>query len=52
MQEELADHPPTDHLLVLYFRAQKWWEPPTRRTAFADPADDGEWTSGLPDETE
>lgn len=45
---ELLETPPTDVWAGAYFKHQ----PPASSAPDDDPADEGEWDSGLPDETE
>ncbi len=54
MQQQLAEQPPTDRLIALYFAAQKWWSPPSRPGPDGAPDDEEAevWDSGLPDVTE
>lgn len=30
MQWQLAESPPADRLVQIYFQCSKWWEPPSR----------------------
>lgn len=54
MEQQLAEEPPADRLIAVYFAAQKWWSPPDRTDASGAAADgDPEiWESDLPDVTE
>jgi len=50
MEWQLAENPPTDRLVALYFIGNKWWEPPSRTEFAHDVRDDGEpqiWESPL-----
>lgn len=55
MEWQLAEEPPVDRLVAIYFAAQKWWEPPARASAARDDAAEDEsevWECPLPDVTE
>lgn len=54
MELQLAENPPADRLLQLYFASNKWWSPP-ERTACADGeevAEEEAWECPFPDVTE
>lgn len=50
MSKQLAEEPPADRLIAVYFAANKWWTPPS----LGDAADEepGEWQSPYPDVTD
>jgi hypothetical protein len=55
MEQQLAEEPPADRLIAMYFAANKWWEPPARGGTAAEPADDEDleiWECPFPETTE
>ena len=55
MEQQLAEDPPADRLLQLYFVGMKWWSPPERGGGAGAPqdADQAEaWECPYPDRTE
>lgn len=52
MEQQLAENPPADHLVQFYFRANKWWDPPSRSEIGGDSEEDEVWECPLPDVTE
>jgi hypothetical protein len=57
LERELAENPPADRLIQIYFAAQKWWSPPDGeasrgREDGSDDDDEGVWECPLPDVTE
>jgi hypothetical protein len=56
LERELAENPPVDRLVQIYFASQKWWSPPgAEANPVREGEDDdeaGEWDSGLPDVTD
>lgn len=51
MVQELAENPPADRLLALYFAARDWWSPP--QMSFAGGTPDGDvWECPFPETTE
>ena len=54
LTQQLAEEPPADQLVAVYFAAHKWWSPPARSAGAAAAEAEGPevWTSDLPDYTE
>ena len=54
MQWQLAENPPADRMIQIYFAGNKWWSPPV----WAGSADDVQgaeadvWVSDLPETTD
>lgn len=52
MEQQLAESPPVDTLLQIYFQAKQWWSPPVRAELATDVMPEEVWECPFPDQTE